>query len=61
MKEYSATLTYYDSSVSRTLVIHINAFNINDAFINAASKFYALFAGTDKAIYSLDIVEVSNV
>ena len=56
MDRWEATLTIKNPGETSTqLVITVEANSLNDAFIIAASKGYAMFAGTETGILSLSV------
>lgn len=55
MNTYTVTVSYYEGSTSKTLVVDVKATSKNDAFIIGASKAYALFAGTECEITALGV------
>lgn len=55
MTEYIVTCTYYVGADSDTLAVTVKANSRNDAFIIGASKFYAMFAGTETEIFGIGV------
>lgn len=61
MKKFNAVITYLlISDVETSVVIDITAQDYNSAILMAASKAFAFFAGTNRRIKNIELVEVTN-
>lgn len=57
MEAYNITASVSTNGVSTTIVITVKANSYNDAFIIGASKFYAMYAGTDTHVVALGVTQ----
>ena len=57
METYTITASVSTNAVSSTVVISIQANSFNDAFIIGASKFYAMYAGTNTHVVALGVTQ----